>query len=169
MAGTEVRGYGASLHIADAAVTVTANGAMGRGALGADRIDLTPADVTGVWLRRANWAVNGSITFGTGKGKVVVHFRRKHNKAFAAVWPSLLALGMRESESVTQLKLYSPKVEQIREAAAQRAAAAEQQAALSDDEQRAVDIPRAHGEGNAPNRPGLDFTISPQERRNSDG
>ncbi len=132
----EVKGYGASIVVEEEEFSVTANNSAGKGALGADRIDLTYEEITGYNLKTAGVLTNGALTLGTDLGKAVVHFLKKQNDAFAEVAALLDEQGVQTDQGVTSMKSYSPKIEAFKEKAAiEEAALAEASAAKAEAKQ----------------------------------
>ena len=84
-----VHGYGSDVALEGQILTLTATGKVGRGALGTDRREIEINRLQAVGLHRANPIRNGRLTLVDGRGKSVVHFRRKSNDQMVEVYDAI--------------------------------------------------------------------------------
>lgn len=83
------KGYKVAAALEGHTLTATADGKIGRAALGADErtIDLTA--VTALSFTPANRVKNGSLALVDARGKTLLHFRRKDGDAWRALYEAL--------------------------------------------------------------------------------
>lgn len=85
----EVHGYGADVALEGQALTLTATGKIGRGALGTDRREIAIDHLRAVDFQHANPIRNGRLTLVDERGKSIVHFRRKSNDQMVELYNAL--------------------------------------------------------------------------------
>ena len=71
------------------ALTLTATGKIGRGALGTDRREIAIDHLRAVDFQHANPIRNGRLTLVDERGKSIVHFRRKSNDQMVELYNAL--------------------------------------------------------------------------------
>jgi hypothetical protein len=88
----KVKGYKVAADLEGTTLTATADGKVGRAALGTDEraIDLT--QVEAVSFERAGMMKNGSLVLVDARGKTHLHFRKKDNDAWKALYDAVTGL-----------------------------------------------------------------------------
>jgi hypothetical protein len=93
----KVQGYKVAAELVGTTLTATADGKIGKVALGTDEraIDLT--QVTAVSFESAGMMKNGSLVLVDAAGKTQLHFRRKDNEAWKALYEDVAGLVPRDA------------------------------------------------------------------------
>ena len=88
----KVKGYRVAADLEGTTLTATADGRVGKAALGTDEraIDLT--QVEAVSFERAGMMKNGSLVLVDARGKTHLHFRKKDNDAWKALYEAITGL-----------------------------------------------------------------------------
>ena len=73
-------------------MTATADGKVGRAALGTDKRAIDLSQVEAVSFKSAGMMTNGSLVLVDARGKTHLHFRRKDNDAWQGLYEAVTAL-----------------------------------------------------------------------------
>jgi hypothetical protein len=88
----KVHGYGADAELEGTTLRLTATGKIGHGALGTDARDIVVPEVKALSFAPGNALKNGRLELVDGRGKSIVHFRRKSNAEFRSLYEQLVEL-----------------------------------------------------------------------------
>lgn len=95
-----VHAYGSDVALDGTTLTLIATGKIGRGALGTDRRTVDVPTINALSLTPGNMLKNGRLEPVDGRGKSVVHFRRKTNGEMAALFAELVAIASAGADQI---------------------------------------------------------------------